>query len=122
MSAYSKDATDQDLKVFIQNPALEFADAQIFLDVADAWVRRKVVLIQQSGILDYCSASKIAAAAKFCDLQLQLTGAAGQEKIVMPSDRQEVKQLLRFLDEDYYQSPESSVKYMSKSRRVMDRY
>lgn len=122
MSAYCKEATDQDLKVFVQNPALQFTDAQVFMDVADAWVRRKVVLIQQSGILDSCPATKIAAAAKFCDIQLQLAGTAGQEKIVMPADRQEVKQVLRLLDEDYYQSPQSTLKYMSKARRVMDKY
>ena len=122
MSAYCKEANDQDLKVFIQNPALQFTDAQVFLDVADPWVRRKVVLIQQSGILDYCSASKLAATAKYCDLHLQLAGTAGQERIVVPADRQEVKQILRFLDEDYFQSPQCTVKYMSKSRRVMDKY
>jgi hypothetical protein len=122
MSAYCKEASDQDLKVFIQNSALQFADPQVFMDVADSWVRRKVVLIQQAGILDGCSASKIAATAKFCDLQLQLAGAAGQERIVIPADRQEVKQILRFLDEDFYQSPESTMRYMAKSRRVMDKY
>lgn len=122
MSAYCKEATDQDLKVFTQNPALQFTDAQVFIDAADAWVRRKVILIQQSGILDYCSASKIVATAKFCDLHLQLLGALGQERIVMPLDRQELKQVLRFLDEDYFQSPQSTMKYMAKARRVMDKY
>ena len=122
MSAYCKEATDQDLKVFVQNPVLQFADTQVFMDVVDAWIRRKVILIQQSGILDNCPASKIAATAKFCDLQLQLAGTAGQERIVIPADRQEVKQILRFLDEDFFQSPQNTMKYMSKARRVMDRY
>lgn len=122
MSAYGKEATDQDLKVFVQNSALQFSDPQIFLDGADSWVRRKVVLVQQSGILDYCAANKLAATAKFCDLHIQLAGTPGQERIVIPADRQEVKQILRFLDEDYFQSPQSMTKYMSKSRRVMDKY
>lgn len=122
MSAYCKEASEQDLKVFIQNPALQFADLQMFLDAADAWVRRKVILIQQSGILDHCPATKLAATAKFCDLILPLAGSAGQEKIVLSSDRQEVKQILRFLDEDYYQSPQNTMKYMAKAKRVMDRY
>jgi hypothetical protein len=122
MSAYCKEATDQDLRVFTQNAALQFSDPQAFFDAADSWVKRRVILIQQSGILDHCSASKIAATAKFCDLHLQLAGAAGQEKIVMPADRQEVKQLLRFLDEDYFQSPQSTVKYMAKAKRAMDKY
>lgn len=122
LTAYCKEATDQDLKVFIQNSALQFVDPQVFIDGADAWVRRRVILIQQSGILDHCSASKIAATAKFCDLHLQIAGAVGQEKIVVPADRQEVKQLLRFLDEDYFQSPQSTAKYMAKAKRVMDKY
>lgn len=122
MSAYCKEATDQDLKVFVQNPALQFVDAQVFMDVADAWIRRKVILIQQSGILDNCPAGKIAATAKFCDLQLQLAGTPGQERIIIPADRQEVKQILRFLDEDFFQSPQNTMKHMSKARRVMDKY
>ncbi len=122
MSAYGKDATEQDLSVFTQHPALQFTDAQMFIDGADAWVRRKVMLIQQSGILDYCPASKIVDTAKYCDLHLQLVGTAGQERIAMPADRQEIKQILRFLDEDYFQSSQNATKYMSKSRRVMDKY
>jgi hypothetical protein len=122
MSAYCKEASDADLKVFIQNPALQFAEPQLFIEAADSWVRRKVVLIQQSGILDYCPAGKLAAIAKFCDLVLPLAGSAGQERIVMPADRQEAKQILRFLDEDYYQSPQSTTKYLGKDKRVMDKY
>lgn len=122
MSAYCKDASDQDMTVFIQNKSLQFADAQQFMEAVDPWVRRKVVLIQQSGILDNCPASKIAAIAKYCDLQLQLAGTAGQEKIVIPADRQEAKQILRFLDEDYYQSPQCTLKYSAKAKRVMDKY
>ena len=122
MSAYCKEASDHDLTVFTQHKSLQFADVQQFMDAADPWVRRKVVLIQQSGILDNCAANKIAAIAKYCDLQLQLAGTAGQERIVIPADRQEVKQILRFLDEDYYQSPQCTLKYMAKARRVMDKY
>ena len=122
MSAYCKEASEQDVKVFLQNPALQFADPQMFVDAADQWVRRKIILIQQSGILDFCPAAKLAATAKFCDLILNLAGPPGQEKIVMPADRQEIKQILRFLDEDYYQSPQSSMKYMAKAKRVMDKY
>jgi len=122
MSAYCKEASDQDLKVFIQHPILHFADPQIFIGFADAWVRRKVVLIQQSGILDYCSASKIVATAKFCELNLQMTGPTGKEKIMIPADRQEVKQIFRFLDEDYFQSPQSTMKYLVKAKRAMDNY
>ena len=122
MSAYCKEASDQDLKTFVQNPALHFVDPQHFIDGADAWVRRKVILIQQSGILDFCPASKIVATAKFGELHLQLSSEAGQEKIVVPADRQEVKQLLRFLDDDFFQSPQITMKYMAKARRVTDKY
>lgn len=124
MSAYCREATDQDLRVFVQHPALQFADPQQFIDSADSWVRRKVVLIQQSGILDFCPADKIASTAKYCDLNIQLsgTGMAGQERIVFPLDRQETKQILRFLDEDYYLSPQSTAKYTAKARRVMDKF
>ncbi len=124
MSAYCREASEQDLKVFVQNPVLQFADPQVFIDTADSWVKRKVILIQQSGILDLCPATRIAATAKYCDLNIQLsgTGNAGQERIVIPADRQEVKQIMRFLDEDFYLSPQSTAKYMAKSRRVMDKY
>lgn len=120
MSAYYKEATDQDLTAFAEHKALQIANPKAFMEISDTWIRRKIGLIQQSGILDKYSPNQIASAAKHFDIPLALTGQSGEEKLVIPTDRREVKRILRFLDEDYYQAPLTTTKYLSNSKRVAD--
>lgn len=120
MSAYYKEATDQDLTNFAQHHALQVVELAEFIKTSDTWVRKKVGLIQQSGILEKYPPSEISAVAKLFSIDLPVTEVAGAQKIVFPKDRREVKRVLRFLDEDYYQSPLTTTKYLSNSKRAVD--
>ncbi len=44
----------------------------------------------------------------------------GGNRIVIPSNKTELRRLLRFLDEDYYESALSQMRYVSNSKRVAD--
>ena len=41
-------------------------------------------------------------------------------KIVLPESPSELRKLLRFLDEDYYESPLTQTQYVSNSKRIAD--
>ena len=41
----------------------------------------------------------------------------GETKIQLPEEKAELKNLLRFLDEDYYKSPLSKMNFISNSKR-----
>jgi hypothetical protein len=50
---------------------------------------------------------------------LGLNLEAEGEKIVMPTDKKDIKKLLRFLDDGIYEAPLSTKKYMTNSKRPL---
>ncbi len=120
MSGYYKEATNQDVVDFCHHAALVIGNEQDFLGVADSWVRRKIGLIQQSGILDQYSPVQIAEVAKQFHINLTVENREGVDKIILPMTRQDLKRILRFLDEDYYEAPLTTTRYLSNSKRVAE--
>lgn len=117
MSDYYLEATNQDIVDFSKLPSVQIDDQNTFIDACDTWVRRKIGIIMQSGVLDTSTPQQISLAAKHFAIDIKTNGPENAEKIVFPTDRAELKKLLRFLDEDYYQSPLTSNKYLSNSKR-----
>ena len=120
MSGYYKEATNQDLIDFCNHSALIIENQEEFRKISDSWIRRKVGLIQQSGILDRYLPSQIAEVAKLFSIDINILDIGGQIKISLPMNRQEIKRILRFLDEDYYEAPLTTTRYLSNSKRMAD--
>ena len=119
LSQYYREATDQDLESFGKLPAVYFKDPQTLRVHADTWVRRKVALIQDRGVLTTSDPKVIVAAAREYGLGLSLHNKNGTDALVFPSDKKELKSLLKFLDEDYYTGPVSGSRYISNSKRQL---
>jgi Domain of unknown function (DUF4868) len=111
------EATAEEIKTFANHPMLAAEDAQAFMAGASAPVRRKITLILQSGVLENFTAQQIVASAQTFKIALK-TAADG--RIVLPTNGTELRRLLRFLDEDYYESPLSQTHFVSNSKRVAD--
>lgn len=114
---YFKEATAAEVRAFAVHPMLATADAAAFEAAASSTVRRKIALILQSGILDKHPVDTIVATAKTFKVDIQATF---EGKIVLPESASELRKLLRFLDEDYYESPLTQTQYVSNSKRVAD--
>jgi hypothetical protein len=114
---YFKEATAIDVKSFATHTSLTTADPGTFEATTSSTMRRKIAMILQSGVLDKHSVPTILAAAKPFKVNIQ-TSPTGQ--IVLPDNPSELLKLLRFLDEDYYESPLSQTQYVSNSKRVAD--
>lgn len=114
---YFKEATSVEVKSFAAHPMLVTADAAAFEAVASSTVRRKIALILQSGVLDKHPVATIVATAKPFKVDIQLDA---NDRIVLPESPSELRKLLRFLDEDYYESPLTQTQYVSNSKRVAD--
>ncbi|WP_240321028.1 Kiwa anti-phage protein KwaB-like domain-containing protein [Xanthomonas oryzae] len=85
--------------------------------ISDTWVRRRLWLVQKSKILETVDISDLIAAAAQFNLTVNRTvDANGKELIVIPEDKRELKNLLRFLDDDYYTSPVSKNNYRTNSK------
>jgi len=117
LSQYYREATDEDLDEFANSKILKVDDVNSFVATSDNWVRRKVALVMQSGILERIDleATKKTALVFGIDIKTEVNGDGSC--MVLPTKKAELKKLLRFLDEDYFQSVLSSTPHLSNSKR-----
>lgn len=117
LDEYYREATSEEVGSFAEHDNLQVDDVDQFVLNAGPQTRRKISLILQSGVLDNYTTHHIQAVALTMQLDLLLTSDG---RIHVPGNKTDLKKLLRFLDEDYYQSPLSSTRYISNSKRVAD--
>ena len=117
LSQYYREATDDDLNEFAANEMLKIADPATFVATSDSWVRRKVALVMQSGILERVDLEATKAAALVFGINIQTEANGDKIALVLPEKKAELKKVLRFLDEDYFQSVLSSTPHLSNSKR-----
>lgn len=117
LSDYYIEATDADIKTFVAMDTV-VVDEAVLVDMADTWIRRKIALVQQSQILTKVPMVEIQAAAAGFGILLKLTSVNGKDQLEFPETKAELKTLLRFLDEDYYESPLSKTHFISNSKRA----
>lgn len=117
MDSYFTEATDQDLDNFSAHVKFNLPQGFDLKVVADTVIRNKITLINNSGILDTESLTKLKSAAHKINFQLVTNGVGANEKIAMPQDKREIKKLLEFLDEDIFTSELSQKIYKSNSKR-----
>ncbi|MGJ4897480.1 Kiwa anti-phage protein KwaB-like domain-containing protein [Bradyrhizobium oligotrophicum] len=117
LSQYYREATDDDLKEFAANEMLKIPDLATFVTNSDSWVRRKVALVMQSGILERIDLEATKAAALVFGINIQTESNGDKIALVLPEKKAELKKILRFLDEDYFQSVLSSTPHLSNSKR-----
>lgn len=117
LTQYYKEATDDELKTFSDKENLKIEDFNNFTEMADNWVRRKVSLVMQSGILDNLDIEETKNTALIFKIKIQMEIIDGKNVIVLPPSKAELKKVLRFLDEDYYQSALQKQLFLSNSKR-----
>lgn len=108
-----KAATDREMWAFAAHATLEIGDQSGFIKMADQTTRKLIHAISHEGILDNYDAASIQGAAKAVGINV----AASNNKIVMPTQRDEVKNLLRFLDDGLYTAALSGQRYITNSKR-----
>ncbi|WP_339053525.1 Kiwa anti-phage protein KwaB-like domain-containing protein [Arsenophonus endosymbiont of Crataerina pallida] len=117
MTEYFKEATNDEVAAFAGHKSLQVNDISKFLGQAGRLIRNKIALILQSKVLDNFTTHQIVAAAKNFNLIIQLSQDG---RIILPEKRAELMRILRFLDEDYYESALSQTIYVSKTRQTAD--
>ncbi|WP_438284241.1 Kiwa anti-phage protein KwaB-like domain-containing protein [Pseudomonas alabamensis] len=117
LSEYFREATNEEVSLFASHSKLAVDDVALFLDGAGPQVRKKISLIRQSAVLENFTTEQIMAVAASMQFPLTLTDDG---KISVPSNNTELRKLLRFLDEDYYDSPLSKTRFISNSKRKAD--
>lgn len=116
LTSYYVTATDNDIDDFF-DPTLPVAvdDLQQFKDkIADQGTRKLIHSVLNRRSLNQYSGVQIQTAANDVGLPLNLDASG---KILLPLNRKEAKNILRFLDDKYYEAPLSEEHYITNSNR-----
>lgn len=112
---YYRSATDKEVNSFVNNKNLKIQDSNAFQKMADTWIRRKIAMINDSKVLENYSASDIAKQAENIGVNISID----DNKIILPSDKKQIKVILGFLDEEAYKGPFTQNTYLTNSKRQL---
>ena len=110
---FYRSATDQEVETFASNDLLFIENPEKFKAMADTWVRRKIASINDTGVLNQYSASQIKKLAEKSGVDIEEQNG----RVVLPSEKEQIKIVLGFLDEEAYRGPFSKITYLANSKR-----
>lgn len=124
LNNYYREATDVDLEAFTDVDLFVFEDEAAFKEGADSIIRKKVALLQQNNVLEDLSVPDIQNVATDFNTDLpddrQISINIDEDgKLIIPSDKKELKKLIRFLDEDYVTAPLTQRKCLTNSKQYL---
>ena len=108
-----QEATRPEMQQLAGHHRLEVADVERFFELADQPTRKLINAVLRSGVLDDFTAEQIRNAAAGTQLEVALQG----DRMILPDNRRDLKELLRFLDESRYSGPLSGQPFITNSRR-----
>ena len=117
LSEYYRSATDQEVQAFTTSDKLSFEDTEAFKNTANTWIRRKIAMINDSDVLVNYKASEIKKLAKDAGITIEIEN----KKVVIPNDKEQIKVILGFLDEEAYKGPFSQNTFLANSKRKMNK-
>lgn len=117
MDKYFREATVEELNTFVAHDKFHKEPGFDITKVSDTEILTKVALISKINTMDH-PITLMKKYAKQVDFKLITTiDSSGKEKVVMPTDKKEIKLLLSFLNEDIFKSIMSKQTYKSNSKR-----
>lgn len=124
LADYYREATDTDLDDFTATDIFTFEDEAGFKEQADSIIRKKIALLQKNEVLKNITVTDIQTVANTFNAELpeehhiKITiNDAG--KLVIPKEKKQLKELIRFLDEDYVTAPLSKRKCLTNSKQYL---
>ena len=108
-------ATDEDIDEFAGHASIAIADIPALKALVTQTERKLIHKLSSNGVLDAHAALDIQAKGNATGLVVNI--ANGQ--IVFPTEKQEIRRLLRFLDDSLYEAPLSGQRYVTNSKRAI---
>lgn len=116
LSEYYREATEKDIQNFVKAEKIHLMNDVTFIYQADSTVRRRIASILDSGTLSKYSAKKIK---KIAEDTANLKLTVKNDKIVIPTEKKQMKIILAFLDEGVYKGVFSNEVFMTNSKRAV---
>ena len=124
LADYYREATDTDLDDFAATDLFTFEDEASFKEQADSIIRKKIALLQKNEVLKDLTVADIQTVANNFNAELpeehHITIMVNDDgKLVIPEDKKQLKELIRFLDEDYVTAPLTKRKCLTNSKQYL---
>lgn len=124
LADYYREATDTDLDDFAATDLFTFEDEASFKEQADSIIRKKIALLQKNEVLKGITVTDIQTVANNFNAELpeehHITIMVNDDgKLVIPEDKKQLKELIRFLDEDYVTAPLTKRKCLTNSKQYL---
>ncbi|MDF1817916.1 MAG: DUF4868 domain-containing protein [Immundisolibacteraceae bacterium] len=124
LADYYREATDTDLDAFAATDLFVLEDEAGFKDQADSIIRKKIALLQKNEVLKDITVTEIKTVANNFNAELpeehHINITVNDDgKLVIPEDKKQLKELIRFLDEDYVTAPLTKRKCLTNSKQYL---
>lgn len=124
LADYYREATDTDLNAFATTELFVFEDKAGFKNQADSIIRKKIALLQKNEVLKDITVADIQTVANNFNAELpeehHINITVNDDgKLVIPEDKKQLKELIRFLDEDYVTAPLTKRKCLTNSKQYL---
>lgn len=124
LADYYREATDTDLDDFAAIDLFAFEDRAGFKEQADSIIRKKIALLQKNEVLKAITVADIQTVANNFNAELpeehHINITVNDDgKLVIPEDKKALKELIRFLDEDYVTAPLTKRKCLTNSKQYL---
>ncbi|PXF63757.1 Kiwa anti-phage protein KwaB-like domain-containing protein [Kangiella spongicola] len=124
LSDYYREATDTDLDNFAATELFAFEDEAGFKEQADSIIRKKIALLQKNEVLKNLTVTDIQIVANNFNAELPqehhiAITVNDDGDLVIPKDKKQLKELIRFLDEDYVTAPLTKRKCLTNSKQYL---
>ena len=117
MDSYFKEATDEELNNFVNNCSkLEVIQGFDIQEIDDTMIRKKIAIINKADILNNYSVDELKVAAHSIGYPLPLNKSG--DKIQLPNNKKQFKDLLQFLSSNIYEDPISHATRITNSSRL----
>lgn len=113
LNGYYRSATTKEVNDFTSYARLSFENAETFEAMANTSIRRKIALINDSGVLSRFSATEIKRLAQKAGIDLTVRN----KQVIIPDDKEQIKIILGFLDEEAYKGPFSQITFLANSKK-----
>jgi hypothetical protein len=121
LTSYYHEATDEELVTFSGHGSIaQTPELTNFLKLADSTrIRKQIALILDSKILDKVPTKTIVSRAKrLFKLTIDTQDVNGNKKLVLPDNKAGLKDVLDFLQENFYKGCLTDTTFVSSSKRI----
>jgi hypothetical protein len=111
---FYQEATNEELTAFAGHANITISDQEWFLNNSNSVIRKHVTLLRKTGVLDNANTKKVKSGAKKFKIKIDLDDNG---KIIFPKDRGHCKNILIYLNEQFYVGLITNRHYKTNSKK-----